>query len=368
MKSLSNCIYCGRFFNARKGQGDHVLPARIFGEFKGDKPFRGQCPTCNNVFGCHEQVLAQSSQIGLYRGCAKPNLGKRANRGGLDQKGAHGSARPKLVMLGADNTVLVRPTAGNPLDARPVDQLILRDAIGQEHHVELFAKMRPEQLQDQLRRRGLLSATPTGINCPWETRGDFQRLVTDVFPSIKSITDLRMDPGTYPFRGRAEFNVSLSYWQALAKIAFHYYLVHNQRGVLGSEEAFQPIRSFIRHGGDPRDFFKRPDIPFVVPFGADGPGTVRCPKIWCHLVAANDSETAIFVYLQFFLGPGSIPPPTYIALADSDAGLERGGVWGHLYQQDGNGKGRFAGTVSRVSISPRPITVGATRARHAREP
>jgi hypothetical protein len=365
---VTNCIYCGRFFNPRNGQGDHVLSARIFGEFEGDKRFRGQCPACNNAFGCHEQVLAQSSQIGFYRGLAMPNLGKRANRGGLTQKGAHGSPRPKLVMLGADSTVLVRPTADNPLDAHPVDHLILRDATGQEHHVELFAKMHPEQLQDQLRRRGLLSATPIGISSPWETRGDFQRLVTGVFPNIKRIGDIRMDPGSYQFHGRAEFNFSISYWQALAKIAFHYYLPRNHRGFAGSEEAFRPIRHFIRHGGDPRDFFKRPDIPFIVPFGPDGPGTVHCPKNWCHLVAANDSGTGVFVYLQFFVGPGSVPPPTYVALGNSDSGLDRGGVWGHLYQQDDDGKGRFAGSVAPVSISPRPITVGATRVLHAREP
>ena len=354
MKALAKCIYCGRFFNPLNGQGDHILSSRLFGEFKGDKRFRGQCTACNNAFGCHEQVLAQSSQLGFYRQCAKPNLGKRKNRGGLGQKGAHGSAGPKMMMLGEGSTILVRPGADNPLDAHPFDQLVVRDGSGEVHHVKLFLRMRPAQLKVELGRRGLLSAMPIAITCPWDSRSDFHRLVIATYPNARVVNEIRTEPGSYPFRGRAEFVVRLGYWQALAKIAFHYYLVHNRRGFVGSEDAFSPIRTFIRHRGDPREFFRPPDIPFIVPFGREGPGTVRCPANWCHLLAATDIGTTIFVYLQFFLGPGNVPAPIYVALAHSDAMLRNGGVWAHLYQQDRGSLGRFTGSVFPVPVSPPP--------------
>src|SRR4051812_10061502 len=42
----SKCIYCSRFFNPLKGQGDHVLASGLFGEFEGDSTFRGICTRC----------------------------------------------------------------------------------------------------------------------------------------------------------------------------------------------------------------------------------------------------------------------------------------------------------------------------------
>jgi hypothetical protein len=350
--TLANCIYCGRFFNAAKGQGDHVLAARVFGEFEGDLRFRGQCCRCNNEFGCHEQVLAQSSEIGFCRQLAQPNLGKRANRGSLRQKGAHGSPQPKVVMFRENDEILVRACAENPLDGRPVHELIVRDTNGSEHHVPMFKSMRPARLQEAIRRRGLLSAKPTMVACAADMSDELERLVAQVFPSMKVNSRERLDPGIYPCRGRAEFEVSIAYWQALAKIAFHCYLVRNHRGLKGSEFAFLPIRNFIRRGGDPRSFFRPPEKPFISPFRRDGQGTVLCPQNWCHLLAANDRGTTISVYLQFFVGPGCVPHEKYVALGETDQGLAHGGVWGHLYQQEKNRTSPFAGTVSQVSVSP----------------
>lgn len=216
----------------------------------------------------------------------------------------------------------------------------------------LFPKMRPAQLQEAVRRRGLLSAMPIGINCPCDGSDDFKRLVTATFPNARIISDARMEPGSYSSHGQAEFVVSLAYWQALAKIAFHYYLVHNCRGFVGSERAFRRIRRFVRHGGDPTSFFKSNEKPFIVPFGSDGPGTVRAPTTWCHLLAANDSEMDIVVYVQLFVGPGSVPRPNYVSLAETDVGVSDGRVWAHVYKQEPGRSDRYAGTVSKARVSP----------------
>lgn len=350
-----NCIYCGRFFSPSKGEGDHVLPSALFGEFVGDRRFRGLCTSCNNRLGCYEQVLGQSSQFGFYRQLAKPNLGRKSKRGVSIQRGAHGSPAPKFVMKRGENSILVRPSPGEPLNASPANQLVVHDSNGDEHHVELFPNMRAEQLRNELRKRGLEKARPFSAECDAQMYDDVVRLVSETYANGRVFDREELQPGTYRLPGRIEFRFSVAYWQAIAKIAFHYYLVHNRRGFTGREPFFAPLRRFILYGGDPGPHFAQTKIFFADPFGPDGPNTVRCPSHWCHLLAANENSEMTVVYLRLYVGPGAIPRPIYVTLGKSGSRiLLPFGAFGHIYQIEPERDDRFAGTISRARLFPLP--------------
>lgn len=142
----TKCIYCGRFFNPTKGQGDHALTLRVFGEFQGDKTFRRACRRCNNAFGRNEQQLSQSGPLGFYRAIVRPNLGKRKRRGSYRQLGALGAPPPKCNMRFEDQSLIVKPSPQDPRDAEPLDQLVILDEGGNEHHIRLFKEMTVESL------------------------------------------------------------------------------------------------------------------------------------------------------------------------------------------------------------------------------
>lgn len=51
-----SCIYCAKEFIHRRGDGDHVFPAR-FGNYRGQLTFKSICPKCNSDCGKNEQML-----------------------------------------------------------------------------------------------------------------------------------------------------------------------------------------------------------------------------------------------------------------------------------------------------------------------
>ncbi len=141
--------------------------------------------------------------------------------------------------------------------------------------------------------------------------------------------------------------------RALAKIGFHYYLVRCQRKFVGDEACFSQIRDFIMTGGDVDQFFRQPGPTFLVPFGELPSGNVATPTQWCHVLAADESSNVLGVYVQLFVGPGSIPKPHYITLGTVDKTITVPTfVWSHVYlYDDPQGSGRYAGEIKEARIS-----------------
>jgi len=154
----SHFIYCEQLFDSSRGEGDHVLQAAVFGEFRSDRTFRGICTKCNNAFGVFEQQLGQASPLGFFRNIVRPNRRRRGNCGNAVQRGGRGAPAPKHTMRINGRDMLVKPSANNPRTATPVDQLLFVDAAGCERHVSLFRGMSPSDLLARVTKLGGLGS------------------------------------------------------------------------------------------------------------------------------------------------------------------------------------------------------------------
>jgi hypothetical protein len=153
-------------------------------------------------------------------------------------------------------------------------------------------------------------------------------------------------------RGRTEFVFSCDAFRGLAKIAFHYYLVHNKRGYRGDEAEFHAIRDYIQNGvGDYEQFFDRPGPEFAMPFGETSPGRGTTPGNWCHILAAHEVEGDIVVYMRFFAGPGCEGQAQQVSLARIRSQIIfPDGFWGHVYHYEGRPDDRYSGIVERARL------------------
>ena len=126
-------------------------------------------------------------------------------------------------------------------------------------------------------------------------------LVVRVFREIGLTFDLPEETTIQPFQGTALVRGSAaydaSYFRALAKIAFHYLLVHSQL-FNGSEQEFDDIRRFIRYGqGHERDFVAKGSEPIA----HDLSGRDR-PSYYGHVLRTDVSPQAIAVRVLLFIG------------------------------------------------------------------
>jgi hypothetical protein len=247
--STRRCIYCGKEFDPSRGEGDHILPAAL-GEFRGDVRFRGQCSHCNNLIGRFEQQVTQSGPEGFYRQIVCPASARLNKRGIGSQRGALGAPGPVHTANMGDYTALVEPSRENALDVFAVDQIVIRDEDGKDHPVRLYPGMSAAQLQDRIAKLNNAKINTIRLECDDANASDFLNLVKAVLPNLKVEAESVTEAGSRKIRGRATFNVKEPYFQALAKLAFHYYLVHSRRGYPGDESMFDEIRHFILNGGD----------------------------------------------------------------------------------------------------------------------
>jgi hypothetical protein len=284
----------------------------------------------------------------------KPNLGRRKHRGGLRQRGALGATAPKFTAMFGTTTVLASPSSDNPLDMDPVDQVVIVDKGGKEYQIRLFPGMSAQSLRTEIEHLGIGDLKDAWFQGDPNAMDQYKALLAEVYPAARITEEGQIQPGDYPVPARIEFQITNAYFQAVAKIAFHYYLVRNRRGLRGNESAFAELRNFIRNGGDVRPFFRTAGRRFEVPFGPTSIGGVVTPKDWCHLFAANETEGMAVVYLQLFVGPRHVPQPTYVTLGKIDSQIVLPtGVWGHVFEYDSTPQGRYAGRVVEASFTPR---------------
>lgn len=119
-----------------------------------------------------------------------------------------------------------------------------------------------------------------------------------------------LEPGPHSFPGRVKFEITDASLRAVAKIGFHYFLVHNERGLRGDEAFFAPIRRFILDGeGNPGQFFPASGPQMALPFGPN-----EAPLNWCHVLQAGEHGELLFANVLLFLGPRIRREPKRIRL------------------------------------------------------
>jgi len=299
--------------------------------------------------------MVQSGPVGFFRQIIKPKS-KRLNKRGIGRaRGAMGAPPPQYMMDMGDHLALVEPMPDNPQDVAPVDHILVRDVTDKEAHVRLFPGIRADQVRKALVDASVGDMKEARLHCGEEHWAEYTELLKLIWPKSKLEEGEPTPAGVHPETpGTIKFVVNASYFQAIAKIGFHYYLMHSRRGHRGDEDCFADIRKFIINGGDSDEFFKQKRRPrFAVPFGKLPTGGVLTPSQWSHVLAASEADGQAVAYVQLFVGPGCIPTPHYVSLGQwSSPIIVPNSAWGHVYLYDNPQKpGRYAGRVEAAQIT-----------------
>lgn len=233
-----------------------------------------------------------------------------------------------------------------------IDQLVIHDEEGAEHFVRLYPGMSFDDVRKRIRRWG---RTPkkVWVHC---TQSRFEEYAEHARRAIPGGTLQQLpftEAGVHSESARTKFTMTDHSFRAIAKIALHYYLVHTRRRLRGDEPSFAAIRDFIMNGGEKDRFFQSSGTKFVMPFGNLPGGRCITPVEWCHVLAANETEGVAVVYVQLFVGPGSVPLAHYITLGAIPSKIILPDlVWGHVYRYDTGGESvRYAGQVEEASLT-----------------
>lgn len=299
--------------------------------------------------------MVQCGPEGIFRQVIKPKS-KRLNKRGIGRpRGAMGAPPPKHLVDMGDHWALVEPVLGNPKEVALIDHVLVWDAMGKETHIRLFSGIRPDQIRQACRDAGLEKMKEARLHCSEDNWAEFTGLLCDLWPTAKFERGASTPAGVdCDMSVKIELVVNISYFQAIAKIGFHYFLTHSGRGFRGDEPHFEAIRRFITEGGNIEGFFKRANRPtFGMPFGALRDGRVITPDRWCHVLAACEADRQATAYVQLFVGPGCIPASYYIWLGQwSNPIISLNHTWGHVYLYDNpQQEGCYAGSVERAQIT-----------------
>jgi len=290
----SSCIYCSRELSPNRGQGDHVIPAAL-GEFIGGPRFHGICRDCNSKLGRAEQHLLSRGAESFFRRLVHP-ASKRTAKRSLSAPGGRYLAENDGYYEEVD------PDPKDPTKVVPHDTLCVECSNGEKKTVRLYAGMTIEQLRAKLEYIGALEMMSAYLSVCDRNWDSMKRLCEAIWPGCRiEVQGARPEGFSKQVKGRMIFEFNELYFRAIAKIAFHYYLVTNRRGYLGDEDLFGPLIAYIKAGGKTSDFVNRNDRPKFV---ANIPPNTF-PSQWLHLICVVEEEQYISVSVTLFWGPGS---------------------------------------------------------------
>jgi hypothetical protein len=345
--SESNCIYCLKPASV-SGEGDHVIPD-AFGRFEGQFIFRRICRDCNSRIGRCEEQLIRCAPEALMRRLAQ--AGPSRDYRGSSWVGAGGMPPPRFFVNRGDHLELAQPSADDPLTAEAIDQLVIVDKSNKQHEIRLFPQMNAAALRTKVDALQLDGWLTINLRADQANCSHYISLVKEVWPNMPIVEASEEQPGTHRVPMRIGFSVNADYWRAIAKIAFHYYLVTTSRGFSGHEPMFAGIRSFIIEGSDHQEFFVKPIRIAPPPFRELSEDQALLPKDWLHVLAADDSEDIALAMVSLFMGPERIARTDYIQLARLPTPLVLPNArCAHVYKY-GQENPNYSGRVFEVSLS-----------------
>ncbi len=354
MSCCEKCIYCQADFDPTRGAGDHIIPVQL-GEFRDDVRFRRICPACNSLIGKSEQQMLTCGPESFFRDIVKPTVPKNRQRGKSRPKSAVGAPRPVRTIDCGDHRQLVQQSPDNANNVNPIDHIVIHDELGEEHFIRLYPKMRAEQLRERIDKAGIKNISKSWVHCDEMRMGAYRGLVSSIWPELEPSNLPISEVGVQMVAGSIKLTVNDHYFRAIAKMAFHYYLMYSSRSHRGDEDYFGDIRDFIMNGGDSAPFFEQKNRPqFAMPFGKLNTGGVLTPSQWAHFFAASEAGGKAVAYVQLFVGPGCIPKPHHVALGqwNSRIILPNDDTWAHVYCYDSPQQpGRTAGYVKAAQIT-----------------
>jgi len=330
-ENSATCIYCRKVFDPRIGAGDHVLP-RGFGNFDEPIIFRGACSDCNNSLSPLEEELLRTAPEAVLRRLAGVATNRRGKRVGW--QAASGVPAPRFVIKHTDHDELIDadPSVGG--HSYPVDQLVVVLKDGRNIHIRLFPNMSPDAIRSRLEQQEITDEDIAG--CYWhadEADADrYAELLKELWPEHHHEERPVTQAGVHRVPVRIECHFTVRYYQAIAKIAFHYFLANSRCKFTGHEMCLEPIRSFIMEGGEHEPFFENQKPKIKMPVGELPDGTALLPARWMHMLCCIESLHSVVVGVYTLFGPERPPSPHFVTV------LHRPGVvlvpehqYGHAY-------------------------------------
>jgi hypothetical protein len=227
---------------------------------------------------------------------------------------------------------------------RAMDQLVIVDRDGRRHFIRLFPEMTAESVRKKVEALGVgIAAAHLRVDAQHSAK--YMELLQAVWPTMKYEQQPGRGVGADRVRCLVGCLVDQDYYRALAKIAFHYFLVTSTRGFHGSEAEFEAIRHFVMHGGDHREFFDRPEVRFRLP-------EHEAPNTWVHLLAATEEDRRAVALVALFVGPRNQPLMHHISLGRLRSNIIVPGFHSfheYAYSAAPN-EGRFAGKVLKQNL------------------
>lgn len=289
------CIYCGvAIQNPEAGEGDHVLPAAM-GRFRNDLRFRKICSGCVRLTAaCDEHFVRCGPEAAIRH---LESIAPARNERGSTPSGSMGSPPARFLAIEYGQPYYTKPVRGRPGLFEPADQIILLRRNGSQTLIELH----PQMSVDAIRRKcgDLSTVVSSVINVQERIESFVMAALEEIFGPCLQKNVVSIPAGQRRVKGRTVCAVNIQYYsRAIAKMAFHYFLLTTCRGFVGSESAFAPVRDFILSGGDYKRFCES-----VVELDAYANEIPAFRESLSHEFKLFENGVSIAVVLRFFMGP-----------------------------------------------------------------
>jgi hypothetical protein len=348
------CIYCDEA--NKKFCKAHILPQSL-GKFKNQPTLLGKvCAECDNEIGKCEDQFTHTGIAALLRsriGVSQDRSRSPFRRGHV----GHGPIDAKTKYLGI-NDVLLEPDGigdGDLCPGIPLPQIHLIYADGKKDCIRINPESFAPDDMLHVSKKGLKQVAVFGV-----TNEEYKRIC-----AVFSETGLPLS-GTQEIRPQTEKTVlpvlaevtttyDKRYFQAIAKIAFHYYLGMKLDNCYlnGSEDIFRLFRRFIRYGeGDPESFVTQKNGYFI-----DDLRTGWRPPFYGHIFITEVNNRRITVKAQFFVGPDIDPPYYEVLLCQKPfTAFIPSTIFGHNYVYiEPRKRKQYAGTIHQLGVNNRII-------------
>lgn len=355
MAKAKVCIYCGE--SDKKFCRAHILPLSL-GPFENQPTLLNKvCVECDNEIGKFEDQFTHTGLAALLRpriGLAQDKNRSPFRRGHV----GHGPIDMKIKYLGTDDVLLEPNGIGNNdlPPAMPLPQVHFIYADGKKKCI----RIKPEsftstEIVKGIEKRGLKQIAVFGV-----TNEEYEH-ICDTFReaglTLSEKQEVRppTDKSVLPVLATGIITCDKRYFQAIAKIAFHYYLGVNLSNCYlnGAEDVFNPVRRFIRYSdGNPESFVVQKKGYFV-----DDLRNGWKPPFYGHIFVAEVSNKCIKVKAQFFVGPDIDPPYYEVLLCQKPFIISiQPTTFGHNYVYiEPSKRKQYAGTMHQLGVNNRII-------------
>lgn len=324
------CIYCAKDFHSNRNTGDHIIPAAL-GVFENDPRLKTICPECNQKIGTSEEQLIRCGPESLLKRHVEINNRRSQKRGNNYNVGAKGAKPPQLFANFGEVHYQAVPIGDNPHNLELVDQIVLKYADGLEYSIQIHPGMDSHAIKMKIVQLNTNSKLKEiRVNASDSSYESIMNSLAILYPEMKTKELNGLDKGTHSIETRIDIQVTDHYFRAIAKIAFHYYIVHNRRGHSGNERIFDSIKNFIMNGGNGDKHFYTGKSNFHMPYGTIGNGVIT-PNKMCHYIAVDERHGNIMVLVHLFVGKGIITKSHIVILGKTNSIIVPNAVHGSEY-------------------------------------